>query len=168
MQQPIYSSGKSVQSKSELIAPQSEEPRSLQTNSCPSGYFFDTDLSSTNVRLTGGKVSYQGRLEVFRSGAWIPVLDVPSNRSALAQVACAELKMGDMVGVGKVYHNPSELGRRLFGIQCSGSESEVDMCPTYLGNALRDSFYWDYHHYTLLLEQHDVLQGLISKSRHQQ
>ena len=79
------------------------------------------------VRLNGGRDPREGRLEVFRSGAWRSVCRDGFNDAA-ARVFCNMLGLGY---VGRPTRNNYDYGRRSFwlqSVQCNGNEKSIAEC----------------------------------------
>ena len=91
--------------------------------------FFCTG-SAQNIRLIGGRVYSEGRVEVFRSGEWQTVCDNGWDLNE-ADVACKQLGYGYAIRV--MINAP--FGRGTGGqwdayFYCTGSESRLENCRT--------------------------------------
>ena len=86
--------------------------------------------SPTHLRLSGSSLPSQGRLEVWRLGAWGVVSHSATNASAVAQAACRSLGYARGLAEGP-YSNSyfRAMGTATWdGLSCLGGESSLFDC----------------------------------------
>ncbi len=103
-------------------------------------YFFLSDIPRTQVRLAGGNVASEGRVEVYHNGRWGTVCDDFWDADD-AMVVCRQL--GYIYGIpsSRIAFGQGQGPVWLYDVRCTGSESNLLNCQH---NRYR---YYHYCHY---------------------
>ncbi|KAJ8040788.1 Deleted in malignant brain tumors 1 protein [Holothuria leucospilota] len=95
----------------------------------------DAGVSCREVRLSGGRNSREGRVEVFENGKWGTICDDGWD-DVDAGVVCRQLGVGYYTGSARTgaYFGPGQGPIILEGVRCSGDELSILDCARAIGS----------------------------------
>ena len=86
-------------------------------------------LCAGDIRLVGGSVPSEGRVELFYEGGWRGVLVFIYLTAAAARVACRQV--GYPYSDGTRYFEPGSGPARVTIISCNGDEERIEQCEHF-------------------------------------
>ena len=91
-------------------------------------FFYSPVTATLNLRLSGGKRPFEGRVEQYYAGTWGTVCDDGWDMNN-AKVVCRQLGLGEAVNAkGGAYFGQGRGYTMLSNVDCIGHESALGWC----------------------------------------